>query len=210
MLLCGFTHLMCRRTKVTRRDTLNEIIDEKCLLKHPFYQAWNMGTLTVDNLGVYANQYGEFIDTIAAGWEAVGDSNVAEEERGHARLWTDFANSVGVSRPADSRLPEIDSLVKLAGEMFTGKAQALGALYAFEQQQPGTADSKLAGLRKHYSIEPKGEVYFDIHKADFDEPRWLAEQIESLSAEEYAQAEDACRRMTSALWRGLDGVMLAM
>ena len=193
-----------------RRAKLDEIIDDKCLLKHPFYQAWNMGTLTVDNLGLYATQYGEFIDQIAAGWEAVGDPATAEEERDHARLWTDFASSLGVFRPAAARLPEIESLVSLSNDLFTSKASALGALYAFEQQQPGTADSKLAGLRKHYNIEPKGQVYFDIHKSDFAEPAWLAGQIDTLTEAEYAQAEDACRRMSSALWSGLDGVMLAM
>ena len=193
-----------------RRETLDEIIDDKCLLKHPFYQAWNMGTLTVENLGLYATQYGEFIDRIASGWEAVGDGETANEEREHARLWTDFANSLGASRPAAARLPEIEALVSLSGEFFSDRARALGALYAFEQQQPGTSESKLAGLRKHYSVAPKGEVYFDIHRTDFEEPRWLAEQIEGLTDEEYAQAEDACRRMSSALWRGLDGVMVGM
>jgi pyrroloquinoline-quinone synthase len=193
-----------------RRETLDEIIDDKCLLKHPFYQAWNMGTLTVENLGLYATQYGEFIDRIASGWEAVGDRETADEEREHARLWTDFASSLGASRPAAARLPEIESLVSLSDEMFGDKARALGALYAFEQQQPGTSESKLAGLRKHYNVAPKGEVYFDIHRTDFEEPRWLAEQIEGLTDEEYAQAEDACRRMSSALWRGLDGVMVGM
>lgn len=193
-----------------RREKLDEIIDARCLLKHPFYQAWNMGTLTTENIGLYATQYGEFIDQIAAGWDAVGDADTAEEEREHARLWTDFASSLGVTRPASTRLPEIESLVSLSNEMFANKATALGALYAFEQQQPGTADSKLAGLRKHYTIEPKGQVYFDIHKADFAEPAWLADQIETLSDAEYAQAEDACSRMSSALWKGLDGVMAAI
>jgi pyrroloquinoline-quinone synthase len=193
-----------------RQDTLDAIIDDKCLLKHPFYQAWNMGTLTVQNLGLYATQYGEFIDRIASGWEAVGDHDTADEEREHARLWTDFAVSLGVIRPAGTRLPEIASLVSLSDELFSERATALGALYAFEQQQPGTSDSKLAGLRKHYNIAPEGEVYFDIHRTDFEEPRWLADQIETLTDVEYARAEDACRRMASALWRGLDGVMVAM
>ena len=74
-----------------RRETLDSLIDARCLLKHPFYQAWNMGTLTTENLGLYAVQYGEFIDRIAVGWQAAGDEAIAEEEREHARLWSDFA-----------------------------------------------------------------------------------------------------------------------
>jgi pyrroloquinoline-quinone synthase len=193
-----------------RKVTLDRIIDEKCLLKHPFYQAWNMGTLSVADLGLYATQYGEFIDTISKGWEVAGDTEVAAEEREHSYLWTDFAEGLGVMRPAGRRLPEIDALVKEANSSFATRAEALGALYAFEQQQPATAQSKLDGLRKHYNLSAKAEVYFDIHKADFDEPAWLLAEIEKLSPEEYAKAEAACTRMASSLWTGLDGVMKAI
>ena len=100
--------------------------------------------------------------------------------------------------------------MSLSDELFSGRSTALGALYAFEQQQPGTAESKLAGLRRHYDVPTKGQVYFEIHKGDFEEPRWLAEQIEKLSPEEFADAREACARMSAALWRGLDGVMAAI
>jgi pyrroloquinoline-quinone synthase len=195
-----------------RREILDSIIDARCLLKHPFYQAWNMGTLKQEDIGLYATQYGEFIDMVAAGWEAAGDPAVAEEEREHARLWTEFATGLGVGavRPAARRLPEIEALVSLSGELFKERADALGALYAFEQQQPGTAQSKLDGLRKHYDVSETGQVYFDIHKADFEEPRWLAEQMEGLTDEEFARSKAACEKMSDALWRGLDGVMTAI
>jgi pyrroloquinoline-quinone synthase len=192
-----------------RRQALDEIIDEKCLLKHPFYQAWNEGALRVEDIALYATQYGEFIDRIADGWEAAGDSAVAAEEREHSALWTDFASGLHAIRPAERRLPEIEELVTLSNDMFHTRPQALGALYAFEQQQPRTAQSKLEGLRRHYSLPAASEVYFDVHKSDEDEPRWLAEQMELLPAEDFHLAEDACRRMSAALWRALDGVMNA-
>lgn len=191
-----------------RKQILDDIIENKCLLKHPFYQAWNMGTLTKNDLAVYATQYGEFIDTIAAGWDTAGDPATAEEEREHAVLWTDFATGLNTTRPASTRLPEIEELVTLANSSFNSRPQALGALYAFEHQQPATAKSKLEGLRKHYSLPASAEVYFDIHIDDEEEPRWLAEQMESLSADEFASAQAACEQMSAALWRGLDGVML--
>jgi pyrroloquinoline-quinone synthase len=190
-----------------RKEILDAIIEDKCLLKHPFYQAWNMGTLSHSDLAVYATQYGEFIDRIATGWEVAGDPAVAREERAHAALWTDFATGLNASRPAASLLPEIGALVALADTMFTNRPEALGALYAFEHQQPGTAKSKLDGLRKHYNLAPSAEVYFDIHQDDEDEPRWLAEQMDVLSAEEFELSRHACRRMANALWHGLDGVM---
>ncbi|HEY0070647.1 MAG TPA: iron-containing redox enzyme family protein [Chloroflexia bacterium] len=190
-----------------RRQALDEIIDEKCLLKHPFYKAWNEGALRVEDIALYATQYGEFIDRIADGWEAAGDSAVAAEEREHSALWTDFATGLNATRPAERRLPEIEELVTLSNDMFRTRPQALGALYAFEQQQPGTAQTKLEGLRRHYSLPAASEVYFDVHKSDEAEPRWLAEQMELLPAEDFRLAEDACRRMSVALWRALDGVM---
>lgn len=191
-----------------RKQILDTIIENKCLLKHPFYQAWNMGTLSHSDLAVYATQYGEFIDMIATGWEAAGDPAVAAEEREHAVLWTDFATDLNAPRPAPARLAEIDDLVALASTTFSNRPQALGALYAFEHQQPATAKSKLEGLRKHYNLAPSAEVYFDIHQDDEDEPRWLAEQMDALSPVEFEMSRAACEEMATALWRGLDGVML--
>lgn len=191
-----------------RQEILDSIIDDKCLLKHPFYQAWNKGELRVEDIGLYATQYGEFIDQIATGWEAVGDPRTAAEEQEHAGLWTDFATGLNAPRPAAQRLPQIEELVLLSSELFQRRANALGALYAFEQQQPATAKSKLEGLRKHYNLPANAQVYFDIHKSDEEEPRWLAEQIDALTPEEFSMAQDACERMTQALWKGLDGVML--
>jgi pyrroloquinoline-quinone synthase len=191
-----------------RKQVLDEIIESKFLLKHPFYQAWNMGTLTRGDLAVYATQYGEFIDTIATGWEAVGDEDTANEEREHALLWTDFATGLNAPRPAEARLPQTTELVTLAHATFSNRPQALGALYAFEHQQPATAHSKLEGLRKHYNLPAWAEVYFEVHVDDEDEPRWLAEQLELLSDGEFEAARDACERMAGALWQGLDGVLL--
>jgi pyrroloquinoline-quinone synthase len=190
-----------------RTQLLDSIIESKCLLKHPFYRAWNEGTLHIEHLAVYASQYGEFIDTIATGWDTAGDPATADEERQHAMLWSDFAAGLNAPRPAGQRLPEIEELVALANRMFAHRATALGALYAFEKQQPATAQSKLDGLRRHYQLPATAEVYFDVHKSDEEEPRWLAAQIEALGEEEFAQALAACDSMASALWKGLDGVM---
>jgi pyrroloquinoline-quinone synthase len=75
-------------------------------------------------------------------------------------------------------------VVSLADAAFETRPRALGALYAFEQQQPSTAASKLDGLRKYYChIPPSAQVYFEVHKDDEEEPQWLADQIEKLSCQ---------------------------
>ena len=41
-------------------DRIDEIIRNKSLLTHPFYQAWNKGELPLDSLREYAAQYYHF------------------------------------------------------------------------------------------------------------------------------------------------------
>ena len=41
-------------------ENLDAIIDERSLLKHPFYQAWTAGTLPLESLREYAKQYFHF------------------------------------------------------------------------------------------------------------------------------------------------------
>jgi pyrroloquinoline-quinone synthase len=86
-------------------------------------------------------------------------------------------------------------------------AAALGALYAFEAQQPGTASSKLQGLRDHYSHWHADETYFNIHQSDFEEPALLEEKINFLSPEETLVATEACKETCQLLWNALSGIM---
>jgi pyrroloquinoline-quinone synthase len=84
---------------------------------------------------------------------------------------------------------------------------ALGALYAFESQQPFTAQSKLAGLRAHYAELPLccGE-YFRLHEDDFEEPALLAEKMTALPAADQTRAVAACERLSVALHDALTGL----
>ncbi|MER3558451.1 MAG: pyrroloquinoline quinone biosynthesis protein PqqC, partial [Armatimonadota bacterium] len=47
---------------------LNEIVAKWNLLNHPFYQAWSAGTLPVESLRAYAQEYGAFIRELPLGW----------------------------------------------------------------------------------------------------------------------------------------------
>ena len=57
--------------------------------------------------------------------------------------------------------PGTRQLVMTARELFTDYATALGALYAFEAQQPSTAASKLEGLERHYQLPDNARTYFE-------------------------------------------------
>jgi pyrroloquinoline-quinone synthase len=166
-----------------------------------------MGTLPVAALRDYAREYGAFIATIRDGWRAAGDEKIARVEEMHTRVWGDtFAAALGTSIQ-DPQVGQVTDLLALAREMFGEYSTALGALYAFEAQQPFTAQSKLKGLQEHYAALPEecGE-YFRMHQADYDEPAQLAEKIDALQPVERQRALDACQRMSQALYDALSGI----
>jgi pyrroloquinoline-quinone synthase len=184
---------------------LHESIDRWNLLKSPFYQAWSAGTLPLDALRTYASEYGAFVSLVPKGWESHNDSVVAEEERAHIELWRRFAKALDT----DIRLPRVaavENLVKTADRLFSEKAIALGALYAFEAQQPATAKSKLEGLREHYDLPETAEAYFIIHADDDSEPKLLLERMQQLPRQSRDRAVEACREMCQALREALDGL----
>ena len=175
------------------------------LLRHPFYQAWSAGTLSIDALKVYASEYGAFIDTLPEGWTALDDAETAQEEREHAELWGKFASALG-TKVGKPEIAQAKELVKVSHELFARRATTLGAMYAFEAQQPETAKSKLYGLKAHYSLPADVEPYFEIHSANWHESEKILQAISALSTEEQTQALAACEKMGESLWNALTGI----
>src|SRR5712691_5591425 len=90
--------------------TLDNLIAEKHLLKHPFYQLWSAGKLTLENLREYAISYyphvaafPTYVSGVHSGCEDAALrqellENLIEEERGaenHPALWRRFAAALG-------------------------------------------------------------------------------------------------------------------
>ena len=190
---------------MTTKQNLDSILKKWDLLTHPFYQAWSAGTLPVDALKVYAAEYGAFIDTLAEGWETLDDPDTAQEEKEHAELWDQFALALetNVDNP---NIAQTITLVRTAKELFRTQAGALGAMYAFEAQQPTTAKSKLDGLKTHYSLPSEVEPYFEVHATNWHETKKILDLMETLSPEELLQANQACQKMAEALWNTLTGI----
>lgn len=184
---------------------LNERIEKHALLKHPFYQAWEAGQLPVDALRSYAREYGAFIATMPKGWETLNDAETAAEEREHAELWQHFADGLQ-TRIGVAELPAVASLVETSAALFAQPETALGALYAFEAQQPATAKSKLTGLRAHYSLPASVEPYFEVHSANEHEAAKLLAAMGGLNAKQQATALEACEQMSAALWDALTDI----
>lgn len=175
------------------------------LLRHPFYQAWESGTLPVEALRTYAREYGAFIGQLPSGWSMLLDEGTAQEEREHAALWNEFA--VGLETNVDGpELPAVAALVTKAQGLFSRLETALGALYAFEVQQPETAKSKLEGLRRHYNLPILAEAYFEVHTSNQHEAAKLLSQIAMLHPGDRVSAISACEQMSEALWNALTDI----
>ncbi len=166
-----------------------------------------MGTLSQEKLADYSAEYGGFVGTIAEGWDTIGYPHYAEEERVHEVLWGDFKSELGVS--AGPSRPQTKTLVGAAHELFSLEPEAVGALYAFEAQQPNTSQSKLDGLNEHYSFTDKGKEYFVVHASDFNEVEDLRKVVARMSDAEFLRAKSACSVICAAMWSALDGVYYA-
>ena len=184
---------------------IDAVVASHDLNQHPFYRAWRAGTVPRSMLARYAADYAAFIESIPLGWETLGDLKHAEEEREHARLWSSFRDVLGASEP--SSCPETAALADQARKAFTHPVDALGALYAFEAQQPSTARSKLEGLREHYGFSEEQAEYFRLHADDYGERDRLQSRLASLTPADFARAKDACAATCQAMYRALDGVM---
>lgn len=190
---------------MSRTEELNRIVQQFDLNGHPFYVDWRAGTLPVERMSDYAAEWAPFIAALADGWERVGHPDYAAEEREHDELWARFRTALGAR--GDARRPQSATLATVAQNAFALRPEALGALYAFEVQQPATAQSKLAGLEEHYpQIDRDARTYFVAHAHETDEPELLARQIDELSEADYARAKTGCALMSAAAWGALDGV----
>ena len=183
---------------------LDAIIAQYDLNLHPFYQDWRMGTLPTEKLRDYAGEYGQFVATIAAGWETLGESHYADEEREHEELWSVFLAEL--KSDTLSNHPTTAALVAAAKANFAVNPEAVGALYAFEAQQPRTSRSKLDGLNEHYQFTDAAKEYFVVHADDIAEAALLREYTIRQTNEEFEQSKAACATLAQAMWRALDGI----
>ena len=187
------------------KQALDNKIANRNLLNHPFYQAWSTGELPIEALRAYASEYGAFIATIPKGWEALNDTETAAEETEHIDMWADFADGLDTT-VSEAQIPQVKALIETADELFSEPTTALGALYAFEAQQPAAAQSKLAGLKAFYQLPETVEPYFETHSHNEHEAEALLERIGALPSESHTTVVQACEQMSAALWDALTGI----
>jgi pyrroloquinoline-quinone synthase len=211
-------------------NALDQRISEQRLLDHPFYQRWNAGTLTADELREYARQYYHyalafptFISAMHAGTDDFAArqallENLIEEERGpenHPELWLRFCESLGLDRndvtsgaANDATRALIACMRSLAreGALYEG----LAALYAYESQIPAVAKTKIDGLAKWYGISGDRDVaFFRVHmEADVAHSTTSQELLARLCDDDAKEndALTAASKTLGALYTFLDAV----
>jgi pyrroloquinoline-quinone synthase len=221
-----------RRTPLSNDLTarIDETIRKKSLLRHPFYEAWTMGSLPLDSLRDYAGQYYHFelaYPTFLSGLHYRCQDqgirqllldNLWDEEHGpenHVELWLRFCDGLGLDREdVRSGEPgaETEALVQTFSGLTSTGSLAAGAatLYAYESQVPEVAKAKLDGLRRFYGMDDARTVsFFQVHQT-LDEEHSAAEieMVRTLASTtgEQSGALEAVDQATDALWRFLDGV----
>ena len=189
----------------SRIDELDAIVRSFDLNEHPFYTEWRAGTLPVERLAEYADEWAPFIGAVDAGWEP---DRLSRLRRRGARA----RRAVG-QLPRRARRDRRDASVRSRRPCSPSAStrslgpEALGALYSFEVQQPATASGKLAGLREHYAgtVDAAAQQYFVEHAVETDEPAMLAARIDALSDGEFARAKTACALFSAAAWGASTG-----
>lgn len=136
------------------------------LLDHPFYQAWTMGEVTKEQLSKYHRSYAEFIELMPVYWNKITDSfnlndemakEVVTDEKMHIELWKKWDTKL---QDTDD-YPHLSEVINELNKM--NPSELLGAIQAFEIQQPEVAKTKKEGLLNHYGYNENETVYFDEH-----------------------------------------------
>ena len=215
------------------QDFLNRIeerIEVRSLLKHPFYQAWQEGKLTKEELKVYAAQYYHFESAFPVYLSSVHSrcderdvrqsilENLWDEEHGdinHRAMWLDFCESLGLNREEPEMTKPLTNTQALLDTYHTicneGTFQeGLAAIYAYEEQVPEIMIEKIRGLKEYFNItSEKALRFFEVHSV-LDEDHSDREREGIVGYTKRTDEKAVERSLQAALdgwWGFLDGVM---
>ncbi len=181
-------------------QNIDRIIEERSLLKHPFYQTWSDGKLTHEALVGYSKEYYQLVKAVPIFMTQLLDHvqepmyNELEfnqqEEFSHISLWERFAGGLGVSR---KELTNYEGLYKtnhaISGlhSLMSSFVSGSVAMYAFEKEIPKISEIKLQGLAEFYGLTSEDITkYFKEHmEADIRHTASWQKIIEQASEQYY-------------------------
>ena len=207
---------------------LQEKIRPFNLLNHSFYKEWNAGKLNIEILQEYSKQYFHHVDAFPRCISAIHSNctdlknrqvllgNLMEEENtdnSHPDLWLKFAKGLGIPEKEVKEVKLNEETKELIDEFLTisrlSYTKGLGALYAYENQMPQVAKSKIKGLAEFYGISDKETIeFFEVH---IGADEWHSEECLNLLAQLNSQTEQkeaiqGATKLAKLMWRFLDGV----
>jgi pyrroloquinoline-quinone synthase len=156
---------------------IDEIIEEKSLLKHPFYQMWSDGKLTLDSLAGYSKEYFQLVKAVPSFMTPIidkaPDSVIGElienqqEEFDHINPWIKFAGELGISKDKlihYNGLEKTRKAISELSELMNTYEGGACAMYAFEKEIPKISQKKLDGLAEFYGMSNEESTeYFKLH-----------------------------------------------
>ncbi len=179
---------------------VDRIIEERSLLKHPFYQSWSDGKLTREALMGYSKEYYQLVKAVPIFMTQLMDHVPSylydeldfhqQEEFSHIGMWERFASGLGISR---NDLLNYNGLYK-TNHAVSGMHQLMGtlesgavAMYAFEKEIPKISQIKLEGLAEFYGLTNEDVTkYFKEHtEADIRHTASWENLIKSIAPEEH-------------------------
>ena len=156
---------------------IDRIIEERSLLKHPFYQTWSDGKLTREALAGYSKEYYQLVKAVPIFMTQLMDHVPKhlydeldfnqQEELSHIKLWERFANGLDVSfeelnsyEALYTTNHAISGMYSLMSSYVSGST----AMYALEKEIPKISRIKLEGLAEFYGITDEEVIkYFKEH-----------------------------------------------
>ena len=156
---------------------IDEMIEERSLLKHPFYQMWSDGKLTKESLAGYSKEYFQLVKAVPTFMtpiinnapESIVEELVANqnEESDHIVPWINFASQLGISEDdllSYSGLTKTRQAVSNLNSLMNTFENGSCAMYAFEKEIPKISQTKLDGLSEFYNMtDDRSTEYFKLH-----------------------------------------------
>jgi pyrroloquinoline-quinone synthase len=189
------------------------MIEERSLLKHPFYQMWSDGKLSKESLAGYSKEYFQLVKAVPSFMDPIiekapsdmVDELVAnqQEESDHILPWKKFAASLGIDKTEldcytglDKTVQAVSDLSAIMNDYEIGSC----AMYAFEKEIPKISQTKLDGLAEFYGIsDDDATEYFRLHtEADIRHAAAWQRVLESIPATRHNDLLDIASKSISA------------
>ena len=156
---------------------IDQIIEDKSLLNHPFYEMWSEGKLEFQSLVGYSKEYYQLAKQVPKFMEPIIDMAPSEarselisnmnEETEHIRLWENFAFSMGITKDdltSYQGLKKTNEAVNNLASLMESYDEGACAMYAFEKEIPKISKTKMEGLKNFYGLDSKDATeYFEEH-----------------------------------------------